>query len=75
MRTLVIDVGNLLWTDDGIRIHVINLPKKLFPEIDTRVRLLVLWIDQPIFFMRVSSPKLLDGVCLGLCLDREGYVT
>ena len=31
MRTLVIDVGDLLRIDDEIGIHVIKLLKKLFP--------------------------------------------
>ncbi|OGD57375.1 hypothetical protein A3K78_04580 [Candidatus Bathyarchaeota archaeon RBG_13_52_12] len=35
MRTLVIGVGNLLRTDDGVGIHLINRLSKLHPEIDT----------------------------------------
>ena len=35
MRTLVIGVGNLLRTDDGVGIHVINRLTKLHPEINT----------------------------------------
>jgi hydrogenase maturation protease len=35
MRTLVIGVGNLLRTDDGVGIHIINRLSKLHPEIDT----------------------------------------
>ena len=35
MRTLVIGVGNLLRTDDGVGIHVINSLNKLNSEIDT----------------------------------------
>jgi hydrogenase maturation protease len=35
MRTLVIGVGNLLRTDDGVGIHVINRLSKLHPEINT----------------------------------------
>ena len=34
MRTLVIGVGNLLRTDDGVGIHIINRLIKLHPEID-----------------------------------------
>lgn len=35
MRTLVIGIGNLLRTDDGVGIHVINRLSELHPEIDT----------------------------------------
>jgi hydrogenase maturation protease len=35
MRTLVIGVGNLLRTDDGVGIHLINMLNELHPEIDT----------------------------------------
>lgn len=35
MRTLVIGVGNLLRTDDGVGIHVINRLSRLHPEVDT----------------------------------------
>ena len=35
MQTLVIGVGNLLRTDDGVGIHLINRLSKLHPEIDT----------------------------------------
>jgi hydrogenase maturation protease len=35
MRTLVIGVGNLLRTDDGVGIHLINMLSKLHPEINT----------------------------------------
>ncbi len=35
MRTLVIGVGNLLRTDDGAGIHVINRLNALHPEIET----------------------------------------
>jgi hydrogenase maturation protease len=35
MRTLVIGVGNLLRTDDGAGIHVINRLNELHPKIDT----------------------------------------
>lgn len=35
MRTLVIGIGNLLRTDDGVGIHVVNLLKELSPKIDT----------------------------------------
>ncbi len=35
MRTLVVGVGNLLRTDDGVGIHVINRLGKLHPGIDT----------------------------------------
>jgi hydrogenase maturation protease len=35
MRTLVIGVGNLLRTDDGVGIHVINHLNELDPRIDT----------------------------------------
>jgi hydrogenase maturation protease len=35
MRTLVIGVGNLLRTDDGVGIHVINALNDLHPGIDT----------------------------------------
>jgi hydrogenase maturation protease len=34
MRTLVIGVGNLLRTDDGVGIHIINRLSKLHPEIN-----------------------------------------
>ena len=35
MKTLVIGVGNLLRTDDGVGIHAINWLTKLYPTIDT----------------------------------------
>jgi hydrogenase maturation protease len=35
MRTLVIGIGNLLRTDDGVGIHVVNLLKELYPKVDT----------------------------------------
>jgi len=35
MRTLVIGVGNLLRTDDGVGIHIINRLSKSHPEIET----------------------------------------
>ena len=35
MRTLVIGVGNLLRTDDGVGIHLINRLSKIDPERDT----------------------------------------
>ncbi|HIH88284.1 TPA: hydrogenase maturation protease [Candidatus Bathyarchaeota archaeon] len=35
MRTLIIGVGNLLRTDDGAGIHVINRLNALHPEIET----------------------------------------
>ncbi len=35
MRTIVIGVGNLLRTDDGAGIHVINRLNELHPEIET----------------------------------------
>ena len=34
MRTLVIGVGNLLRTDDGVGIHVVNNLSELHPDID-----------------------------------------
>jgi len=35
MRTLIIGIGNLLRTDDGVGIHVINLIKELQPQVET----------------------------------------
>ena len=35
MRTLVIGVGNLLRTDDGVGIHVINMLNEVNPVVDT----------------------------------------
>ncbi len=35
MRTLVIGVGNLLRTDDGVGIHIINRLNELHPEVET----------------------------------------